>query len=58
MAEELQMDHPVRTLLYELFLEPFVPQLKRLNESKTDVPLKKSEAKDPVGQTATVKKQA
>lgn len=34
------MDHPIRTLLYELFLEPFVQQLQRLQERKPDVPPK------------------
>ncbi len=32
------MDHPVRTLLYELFLEPFLRLLQRPFKRKVNVP--------------------
>jgi len=31
------MNHPVRTLLYELFVEPFLRLLQRLFEGETNV---------------------
>jgi hypothetical protein len=37
------MDYPMRTILYEFFVEPFMPQLKRPHERKiTDVAPKES----------------
>jgi hypothetical protein len=37
------MDHPVRTLLYELFVEPFLRLLQRPFEGKANAPPTKSD---------------
>ncbi len=37
------MDHPLRTLLYELLVEPFLRLLQRLLERKVNAPSTKND---------------